>query len=207
MGFYADRIFPWLNDKLCADPELERLRGEALRGARGRVLEIGFGSGLNLPHYPDAVTSLVAVEPNAGMIARAQPRIANGRFPVEVVGAGGERIPLPDASFDTAVLVLTLCSVSDARAVLGEIHRLLKDDGRLIVFEHGLSADASVGRWQKRLNRLQNVVACGCNLNRPIADIIQGSGFRFDEMRQFYAPKIPRTHGWMTMGVAVKSQP
>src|SRR4051794_14625157 len=92
VGFYADRVFPWLNDKFCADPEIERLRSEALSAARGRVVEIGFGTGLNLPQYPDAVTSLVAVEPNAGMIERAKDRIAKSKFPVEVVRSAGERV-------------------------------------------------------------------------------------------------------------------
>jgi ubiquinone/menaquinone biosynthesis C-methylase UbiE len=204
MGWYENRVFPWLNDKLCADPELERLRREALQAASGRVLEVGFGSGLNLEHYPAGATSIVAVEPNEGMLQRAATRIATSRIPVEVIAGPGETLPLPDESFDTAVLVLTLCSVADPGRVVSEIRRVLKRDGRLVVFEHGLSDDSGVARWQKRLNRLQNIVACGCNINRPIRDLVARAGFRFDPIRQFYVPKMPRTHGWVTMGVATK---
>ena len=203
-GFYESRVFPWLNDRLNADPALEQIRAEAVRGASGRVVEIGFGSGLNLPHYPGAVESLVAVEPNEGMHTRAQPRIAASRFPVEVVAGTAELLPLADAGFDTAVSTLTLCTVAEPARVLAELRRVLRGSGRLLVMEHGLSEDDRVARWQHRLNRMQRVLACGCNLDRPIAELVQAHGFRFESIRKFYAPKMPRTHGWITVGSAVK---
>ena len=204
-GFYASRVFPWLNDKLNADPELQRLRAETLRPARGSVIEVGFGSGLNLQHYPNSVESIVAVDPSSGMRARAAPRIQACRIPVEFVLGPGERVPLPDAQFDTAVSVLTLCTVSEPGRVLAELHRMLRDDGQLLLMEHGLADEDDVARWQQRLNPLQRVVACGCNLNRRIADLVRANGFQFESLRQFFAPKMPRTHGWVTLAVAVKT--
>jgi ubiquinone/menaquinone biosynthesis C-methylase UbiE len=204
-GFYESRVFPWLNDRLNADPTLEKIRADALRGARGRVVEIGFGSGLNLRHYPSTVESLVAVEPNDGMHARARPRIEASRFPVEVIRGTAEQLPLADAGFDTAVSTLTLCTVAEPARVLAELRRVLRPDGRLLLMEHGLSEDEGVARWQKRLNGLQRIVACGCNLDRPIAQLLQTHGFRFESAQKFYVPKMPRTHGWVTVGAAVKA--
>jgi ubiquinone/menaquinone biosynthesis C-methylase UbiE len=204
-GFYENRIFPWLNDRLASDPVLEEIRAGALAGARGRVVEIGFGSGLNLRHYPRAVRSVVAVEPNLGMHARAAPRISDSHIPVDVVVGTAENLFLPDGEFDTAVSVLTLCSVTDPARVLSELRRVLREDGRLLVMEHGLSRDPGVARWQNRLNRIQNVMACGCNLNRSIATIVESHGFRFQSIRNFYAPRMPRTHGWLTVGTAIKA--
>ena len=136
-GFYESRVFPWLNDRLNADPTLEQMRAEALSGARGRVVEIGFGSGLNLPHYPQAVRSLVAVEPNDGMHARARPRIETSRFPIEMIVGTAERLPLADAGFDTAVSTLTLCMVAHPARVLAELRRVLRANGRLLLMEQG----------------------------------------------------------------------
>ena len=201
-GFYQRRVFPWLNDRFCGDERLQQLRAETLRPACGRVLEIGFGTGLNLPHYPPAVDSIVAVEPNAGMLARARPRIAAAAMPVEAIEGDAEAIAMPDASFDTAVSVLTLCTVTDPMRVLSELRRLLRPRGRLLLLEHGLAPDPGVARWQHRLNRLERVLACGCNLDRPVADLVRRSGFGFESARQFYGPGIPRTHGWLTLGCA-----
>lgn len=204
MGFYERRVFPWLNDRLNRDPELQRLREEAMAPARGRVVEIGFGSGANLAHYPAAVESVTAIEPNDGMRERARRNLPSP-IPVEIIAGAAENIPLPDRSFDTAVATLTLCTVADPEKALAELRRVLRDDGRLIILEHGLSADAKIARWQSRLNGVQRVVACGCNLNRDIAALVERAGFRFDNVRAFYAPKLPRTHGWITMGAARKA--
>jgi len=204
-GFYEGRVFPWLNDRLNADPALQQIRADAVRHARGRVVEIGFGSGLNLPHYPQAAQSLVAVDPNEGMHARARPRIAASRIPVEVIQGSAERLPLADAGFDTAVSTLTLCTVAEPARALAELWRVLRPDGRLLLMEHGLSEDDGVARWQQRFNGLQRIVACGCNLNRPIAELVQANGFRFESIRKFYAPGMPRTHGWLTVGAALKA--
>jgi ubiquinone/menaquinone biosynthesis C-methylase UbiE len=205
LSFYERRVFPWLNDKLGADPQLIQTRAEALASARGRVVEIGFGSGPNLIHYPMTVRRIVGVEPNDGMCDRAAPQIRLSRIPVDLIVAEAEFLPFADCSFDTAVSTLTLCSVFDPAQALNELRRVLRDDGGLIVIEHGLSPDATIARWQNRLNGLQKVVACGCHLNRPIGDLVEKSGFRFEFVRTFYARKAPRTHGCVTTGAALKA--
>jgi ubiquinone/menaquinone biosynthesis C-methylase UbiE len=182
--------------------ELRRLRADALTKAQGRVLEIGFGTGASLPHYPGSVSIVVALDPNPGMHDRAASRIRQARVRVAAMVGEAERIPLADATIDTVVSMLTLCTVSDPVRVLGELRRVLRKDGRLIVIEHGLSDDPGVARWQHRLNRIQNAIACGCNLDRAVASMVEGSGFVWDDVQRFYAPGIPRTHGWITTGVA-----
>lgn len=201
--FYERRIFPWLNDLFCSDARIQALRVQTLQSARGRVVEIGFGTGLNLPHYPAGVTSIVAIEPNPGMARRADARLRASASRVDVVQASAQALPLPDAAFDTAVSVLTLCTVPDAAAALVELRRVLRPQGRLLLMEHGLAPDGGVARWQRRLNAMERVLACGCNLDRPIADLVRASGFRFEAVRQFYLPGVPRTHGWLTLGCAV----
>jgi ubiquinone/menaquinone biosynthesis C-methylase UbiE len=139
------------------------------------------------------------------MRRRARTRLQATRFAAYLVGGEAERLPFADSTFDSAVSTLTFCSVSDpARAIL-ELRRVLRVDGRLIFVEHGLAADPGVARWQHRLNRLQNVVGAGCHLNRPIRELIQSHGFRFDSLRMFYLPNAPRTHGWFSVGVAAKA--
>ena len=203
-GFYAGRVFPWLNDRLTTDPQILRLRTEALAPARGRVLEIGFGTGLNLAHYGGAVRELVGLEPSIGMQARAPERIASAPFPVQVVTGTAEELPFADATFDTVASVLTLCSVQQPGRALAELRRVLRPDGLLLVMEHGLADDPGVARWQQRLDGLQARLFCGCHLNRDMARLVRDQGFRFEALRRFYAPGIPRTHGWFTVGNAVK---
>jgi SAM-dependent methyltransferase len=202
-SFYERRVFPWLNARLTANPEIVQLRRDALATARGRVVEIGFGSGQNLAHYPDAVDSIIAIEPNEGMHALATSQLGASGIPVTMLIGEAESLPIPDNSMDTAVSTLTLCTVSDPARTLAELRRVLRDKGRLIVLEHGLSEEPGVARWQNRLNGIQNVVACGCNLNRPIGDLVERSGFRFETLRKFYLSGVPRTHGWFSVGTAI----
>lgn len=201
-GFYRGRVFPWLNDWVCGDPRVVRLRAQALVPARGRVIEIGFGTGLNLAHYPAAVTQVVGVEPSDGMLRRAASRIMAATTPLSVIQAGAEAIPLADASFDTAVSVLTLCTVADPVRALHELRRVLRPQGRLLLLEHGLARDAAVARWQRRLNGIERVLACGCNLDRPMGELVRAAGFRFDAVDEFFMPGLPRTHAWFTLGRA-----
>ena len=202
-SFYERVVFPWLNDALTNTPELLRIRADAMASARGRVVEIGFGSGANLPYYPASVTDVIAVEPSEGMWTRATDRRRAFGRPVAWVASDAEQLDLAERSADTAVSTLTLCSVSNPSRVLAGLHRVLRDDGQLIVVEHGLSTDARVARWQRRLNGLQNVVACGCHLTRPIVNLVRESGFEFAG-ETFFVHGIPRTHGCVTAGVARK---
>lgn len=204
-GFYERCVFPWINDSVAFKREFEALRRETLAPARGRVVEIGFGSGASLSSYPAAVTRVIGVEPNDGMLARARPRMADFAAPVAVVLATAEHLPLTDGSADTVVSVLTLCSVVDPSAVLSEVRRILRPDGQLLFAEHGLADDPGVARWQHRLNPVQKILACGCHLDRPVAATIARSGFAFEPIRSFHVPGTPRTHGWLTVGRAVKA--
>ncbi len=203
-GLYERYVFPRINDSVAFRPEFEALRRETLAPARGRVVEIGFGSGASLLQYPPAVTGVVGIEPNDGMLDRARARIAGFAAPVEVVLATAECLPLADEMADTVVSILTLCSVADPAAALAEVRRVLRPDGQLLFAEHGLADDPAVARWQHRLNPVQKILACGCHLDRPVAATIARSGFAFEPIRSFHVPGTPRTHGWLTIGRAVK---
>jgi ubiquinone/menaquinone biosynthesis C-methylase UbiE len=138
------------------------------------------------------------------MLERARDRIRSSPVRVRIVLGRAEVLPFRDRTFDTAVSMLTLCSVADPSASVGELRRVLRDDGRLVVFEHGLAEDPKIVRWQHRLDPLNRVMACGCHLNRPVMQLIAAQGLQFETVRRFYLPKAPPTHGCFTMGVARK---
>ncbi|OYU14558.1 MAG: SAM-dependent methyltransferase [Alphaproteobacteria bacterium PA4] len=178
MGLYSETIFPWLLDKALGHPRIAARRAALVGQARGQVLEIGFGSGATLPYYDPAwVTRLTVVEPSDGMNRRAAHALAASPVPVVSVPGAGEALPFGDASFDTVVTCLTLCSVSDVPQVLAEIRRVLKPGGQFLFFEHVLSEDADRQRWQHRLTPLQKVVGVGCHLNRDSAAMVRAAGF------------------------------
>lgn len=201
---YQRRVFPWLNDLVCSEPAIAQLRRETLAAATGRVVEIGFGTGLNLPHYPAGVSELVAVEPNAGMVDRSDARVQAAAFPVRIIKGSAEALPFRDGEFDTAVSTLTLCSVTDPAQALAQLRRVLRPGGRLLLLEHGLAPEPGVARWQHRLDGLQQVLACGCHLVRPMAALLTAQGFETRQLRQFYLAGVPRPHGWMTLAEAVR---
>ena len=183
MGLYSETIFPWLLDRALGHPNIMRRRQALVSGALGDVLEIGFGSGATLPFYdPARVKSLTVVEPSEGMNRRAADRLKDSPVPIRSVPGAGEKLPFADASFDTVVCCLTLCSVSDVGQVLAEVRRVLKPGGRFLFLEHVLSDDPDRQRWQQRLNPIQKVVGVGCNLNRPSAELVRAAGFRLDPM-------------------------
>ena len=178
MGLYSERIFPWLLDKTLGHPRIEARRAALVSQARGKVLEIGFGSGATLPFYdPAKVSNLTVVEPSEGMNKRAAGRLAASPVPVISVPGAGEKLPFDDASFDTVVTCLTLCSVSDVPKVLAEIRRVLKPGGQFLFLEHVLSEDEKRRRWQVRLTPLQKVVGVGCHLDRDSAAMVRAAGF------------------------------
>ncbi len=202
MGFYDRYVVPRINDKLASGPDADKFRVRVLSEARGNVLDVGFGTGLNAPHYPGSVERVVALEPNPGAEKLARKRIAAARVEIELVLASGEALPFEDASFDTVVTTLVLCSIPDVERASREIRRVLKPGGRYLFMEHGLADDASVQKWQQRLNGIQKVVAGGCHLNRPIRSIVEGAGFVLENVDQFYFPKAPRFAGYMTLASA-----
>ena len=202
MGLYKTRILPGFMDKMTSSPETAALRKEQLAPARGRLLEIGFGTGLNIPHFPSSVTSVIGLDPNPGVEKLARPRISSALIPVELRMGSGERLPFPDASFDTVVTTLVLCAVEDVEATLKEIRRVLAPGGCYLLMEHGLAPDAKVQKWQRRMNGFSKLVL-GCHLNRPIGQMVTGSGFKFQSSRQFFQDKAPKFAGYTTLAVAV----
>lgn len=189
MGIYSERIFPWLLDRSLGHPRIEARRAALVGQARGDVLEIGFGSGATLPFYdPAKVVQLTVVEPSEGMNRRAAGRLAASPVAVRSVPGAGERLPFADASFDTVVTCLTLCSVDDVPAVLAEIRRVLRSDGRFLFLEHVLSEDAGRRRWQHRLTPLQRVIGVGCHLDRDTASLVRSAGFALPPVVQELEP-------------------
>ncbi len=201
MGFYERRIFPFFLD--LAMRGMNDLRAETLAPARGDVLEIGFGTGLNLRYYPEGVRRLAALDPMDALEKRVQERIAEAKFPVERHALpADERLPFEDTSFDTVAVTWTLCTIPDPVAALVEMRRVLRPEGQLLFIEHGRSDDPKVARWQDRLNPIQNVIGCGCNLNRPIDALVKKGGFTLQHLDRFCRARTPRFVGEMYRGVA-----
>ena len=203
MGFYADHVFPRLMDWGMGTRKFRQERQQALAPLHGAVLEIGFGTGLNLPHYPMAVTSLTALDPATLLPKKVARRISEGSLQVELVRLSAEALPFEDGRFDCVVSTWTLCTIPDAVAALREVGRVLKPGGKYVFLEHGRSDDARVARWQDFFNPLQQRLACGCNLNRPIDALIRQAGLKLENLDRFLMPGIPRIAGEMYRGIAI----
>lgn len=202
MGFYAHHIFPRLMDWSMRRRLFQEERALALAPAHGDVLEIGFGTGLNLPYYPPSVERLTTVDPMQALPERVAERCRAVSFPVQVVPMTAETLPLDDARFDCAVSTWTLCTIPDPIAALREVKRVLKPGGLFLFTEHGRSDHPRVAAWQDRLNPIQHVVACGCNLNRRIDRLILDAGLTLDRLDRFELPGVPRIAGTMYRGQA-----
>ena len=201
MGFYGEQILPRVVDKLLGNREFAKVRKEACTGLHGDVVEIGFGSGLNVPFLPDAVAGVWAVEPSQVAWKLAAKRVAQSRVPLHQAGLDGARLDLPDARFDAALSTMTLCTIPDVGAALHEIRRVLKPGAEFHFAEHGHAPDHQVARRQDRFNGVQNRVAGGCNLNRDITALLTAAGFVVDPIRNFYL-KGPKPVGYMYVGRA-----
>ena len=186
MGFYRDRIVPPIIDLVMRNPEATKRRGVLVPQASGRVLEIGSGSGLNLRFYSPDVTELVADEPSAKLAAMTREKTPGLPFPVQVLERSAEELPLEDRSIDTIVMTWVLCSIPDPVRALREMRRVLKPAGRLLFVEHGLAPDPGVRTWQQRLNPLWCRFSGGCNMNRPVEDLVRTGGFRLGTLERFY---------------------
>lgn len=182
-------------------PFLAGERTKCLAEVRGRVLEVGFGSGHNLPHYPKGVEKVVAIDPSAVSAKMARKRIAQAAFPVEYLPLQGEKIPAADESFDSAVSTFTLCTIPDVSTALRQLRRVLKPDGRLFFLEHGRSPKPAVYRWQDRMNGLQKFICGGCHLNRDIERLILDAGFEMVQLETYYVPG-PKASGHFYRGIA-----
>lgn len=177
-------------------------RQEALAEARGRILELGFGTGLNLACYPEGIDLLVATDPIRVLEARVRRRIAATPFPVLRTRLDAARLPFPEAAFDTVASTWTLCTIAEPLMALAEAHRVLAPPGLFLFMEHGRSDAPRVARWQERLDPIQKVVACGCQLSRPIDALVREAGFEILVLERFQMPGTPRVLGEIYRGVA-----
>jgi ubiquinone/menaquinone biosynthesis C-methylase UbiE len=204
VGFFAQVIFPRLCDLVLNKSFVARHRRELLGSAQGEVLEIGFGTGLNLPYYPREVHKLTAVDPNPGMHRLARKRIKGARIEVDQQVLNSERLPFEDSRFDCAVSTFTLCSIDDVAQALGEVYRVLKRGARFLFLEHGLSPEPQVQKWQRRLNWLQMRLADGCHLDRNMKALVAAQPFVSVQVEELDLERTPRTHGHLYRGIATK---
>ena len=201
MGTWSDRVVPHLTDRALSRPEINELRAEVCAGLTGRLLELGFGSGLNLRYLPAEVTSVHAVEPADAGWALSQARRDRAAVPVVRSGLDGQSLDEPDASFDSALVTFSLCTIPDAAAALAEVRRVLRPGGRLHFLEHGLAPDPGVVRWQERLEPVQRRVFAGCHLTRDIPALVSAAGLEIEDLRADYEPG-PRVMRPWTYGYA-----
>jgi ubiquinone/menaquinone biosynthesis C-methylase UbiE len=189
MGFYAQYVLPHIIDLAMRNKETARLRAAWIPRARGEVLEVGIGSGLNLPFYSSQVQRVYGVDPSPELQWMARKRAATGRIPVEFLAQSAEEpLPLVNASIDTIVITWTLCSIPNAPNALQQIKRVLKTSGQLLFLEHGRSPDPGVVAWQDRLTPLWKRISGGCHLNRKVDELITAAGFQITELKTFYLP-------------------
>ena len=192
MGFYNDHVLPYLIHLSMRNRRVAKHRQRIIPAARGRVLEIGIGSGLNLPFYSGEVTELVGIEPSARLAEMARRSAGDTPFDVRLEPHSAEMLPFENQSFDSVVSTWTLCSIPDVRAALAEMRRVLKPGGDFIFIEHGASPDAGVAAWQRRVDPVWTRFAGGCHVNRPIDDLIERSGFRISRLETGYLVEGPR---------------
>jgi SAM-dependent methyltransferase len=204
MAVWRDHVLPRVVDKACARREFAEPRRRTLAGLSGDVVEIGFGSGHNLAHYPADVDRVLAIEPSTVAQRLADPRVAASAITVEFVGLDGQVLPLPDECADAAVTTFTLCTIPDVTNALIELGRVLRPGGRLHFLEHGLSPDPKVAAWQHRLTPIQRRVCGGCHFDRPIDQLITQAGFRIVTLENYYLAG-PKTPSYLYQGVAEAS--
>jgi ubiquinone/menaquinone biosynthesis C-methylase UbiE len=203
MAFYGERVLPRIIDLALSGRQFAKLRARVASTLEGEVLEVGFGSGRNVPFYPAAVQRVRAVDPSAGGRKLAAKRVAASPVPVEFIGLDGAHLPLEDASVDHVLTTWTLCTIPDVATALAEIHRVLRPGGALHFLEHGQAPHPTVARWQNRLDPLQQRIAGGCHLSRPIGELVAGSGLTVSRLENFYLSG-PKAFGYMYEGVATK---
>ncbi|GAB3039715.1 methyltransferase [Nocardioides flavus (ex Wang et al. 2016)] len=193
---WDERVLPRLTDVSLRGREIGELREPTCAGLVGRVLELGFGSGLNVRWYPPAVTSVTAIEPSDAGWSISAKRRARTPLPIERAGLDGQRLDLPDDSHDSALVTFSLCTIPDPVLALREARRVVREGGRLHVLEHGVAPEESVRRWQRRLEPLQRAVAGGCHLTRDIPALVEGAGWRVQELERAYLPGPAVARPW-----------
>jgi len=206
MRLWGEWVCPrLLNLMIGNDEEVKALRTRALADTNGRVLELGFGTGLNLGHYPPDVKRIIAVDPNPGMAELARERMASAGIEVEHHQITAEKLPFDTASFDSVVCTLTLCSIPDVAASLAEVHRVLKPGGQFLFCEHGLHPEPRISKWQNRLNPVWKKVFDGCHINRDIARLVQNAGLALGPVEHPVLKSMPKFAGYFYLGRAVRA--
>jgi ubiquinone/menaquinone biosynthesis C-methylase UbiE len=203
MGIYNEQVLPRIINLACGMAPGNPLRERVCAGLVGDVVEIGFGSGLNVPFYPASVTHIAAIEPSDLGWKLARERVAASPVKVDRSGLDGQALDFEDDSFDCAVSTWTMCTIPDVETALAEVRRVLRPGGTLHFVEHGLAPDESVARWQRRLEPMQNRLFGGCHLTRQIVALVERSGFMIKEVEAFYEEGAPKVMGADSLGVAV----
>jgi len=201
VGFYEQRIVPYIVDVALSGNEFARLRARVASGLEGEVLEVGFGSGRNVPHYPPAVKRVQAVDPATVGRRLAAKRVAASPIPVEYVGLDGQTLPIESETVDHVLTTWTLCTIPDVGRALGEIRRVLRPGGALHFLEHGRSPDAKVSRWQDRITPINRRIAGGCHPNRPIDSLLTEADLEVTRLENYYV-RGPKALSYMFEGVA-----
>lgn len=204
MSFYHHFIFPRVLDLVMSSRRLHEPRDRTLAPARGRILEIGFGTGRNLRHYPPTVKRIEAIDPDTDLDRLSMPRIARAAIEVDFHHLDAAHLPFEEARFDSVVSTFTLCSIPDVVHALGEIRRVLRPGGQFLFLEHGRAPDPAVARWQDRLNPAWMPLAGGCHLNRPMRELVEDAGLALGPVQNYYLKRAPRFVGYMTEGVATR---
>ncbi len=204
MSFYEDRILPYMINCVLGSKDCQRQRAAVCAELTGTVLEVGFGSGLNLPFLPASVDKLYALDPAHQGRKLAAERLAECAIDVEFIDLQDQAYPLPDASVDSILSTWTLCTIPDLAKALLEMRRILKPEGRLVFLEHGLADNPGTRAWQQRLNGLQQKIGGGCNLNRRINEAIESAGFSITQLKNYYM-EGPKPFTYMYQGIAVRT--
>lgn len=205
MGFYSNVIVPFFYDYSMDSQKINEGRKSILsKITEEEILEIGFGTGINLKFYPEYVRKIIAVDANAGMLKQFKKKSYNNRIDIDLLHQNGESLPLPDNSISAVVSTYTLCSIKNINTALKEIYRILKPGGKYYFLEHGLAENPRTQKWQNRLNPIQNIWADGCNLNRNMESLITNAGFKICKLKNYYMKRDPKIVGYMYEGMAVK---
>ena len=206
MGLWDDHLLPRFINVICGTQEVARHRADAVAGLRGSIVEIGFGSGLNVPLYPAEISTVYAVDPSSVGRKLGTKRVTASSIPIEYVGLDGQELPLGDESVDAALSTFTLCTIPDVERALGELYRVLRPGGQVHFLEHGLAPDPVIADRQRRFNRFQQRIAGGCNLNRPIDRLVGDAGFKISALSSDWlkGPRALKPWNYLYTGVAIK---